>query len=297
MVEHIHIIGCGAIGSLLAAKAQLNKYPVVRHIRSEPVTSVRLVDQQIVHLNTLQNCWPASSKGQNLIILPLKSYQVAAAIAQYVEYFPPNSGIVLLHNGMGCYESVANALTPYPVYLATTSVAAFKPSVTHCIHTGDGKTQLGAAGHTKNKAMQQSILSCFQSLLPSVQWQADVHRALWQKLAVNSLINPLTAIHNIANGQLLEPQYTEQLAGLAGEIADVTKAENLYLSKSEVLTTTFDVIRKTANNYSSMQQDVKHKKTTEIDSINGFLLDCAKKHGINCPYHQAVYQGIKAISC
>jgi 2-dehydropantoate 2-reductase len=64
-----------------------------------------------------------------------------------------------------------------------------------------------------------------------------------------------------------------------------------------VLTTTFDVIKNTAKNYSSMQQDVKNKKTTEIDSINGFLLDCAKKHGINCPHHQAVYQGIKAISC
>lgn len=295
MFKHIHIVGSGAIGSVLAAKAQLKQYSIVRHLRSEPVESVRLLDGQNVTMDTQLNSWPESSDYESVIILPLKSYQISAAINEYVELFPKKSAVVLLHNGMGCYEQVASRLNSHYVYLATTSMGAYKPSAIECIHTGAGKTIVGAAGYTNNDLLHQSVMDFFQSLLSPVFWEDNIQKALWQKLAINSIINPLTAIHNILNGELLEPHYSAQLIQLASELTSVALAENQPISEAEVLTMTREVIQKTANNYSSMRQDVHNKKITEIDSINGFVLNCAKKHGIDCPTHRAVYEQVKAL--
>lgn len=296
MFKHIHIIGSGAIGSLLAVNAQLTHSKVIRHIRGTAVESVTLLNGSSIKLETMTNYWPQSFAEESLIILPLKSYQIAHAINQYANCFPKNSAVVLLHNGMGCYQQIAHELSEHFVYLATTSQGAFKPSEIECVHTGTGKTTIGAVGINQSRSVHQAVLSCFQSWLPPTQWDLNINAALWQKLAINALINPMTAIENIANGALKDKKYLALLTRLADELAVVARAENIHLDSASILTTTLDVIKSTANNFSSMHQDVKYKRKTEIDAINGFILERAKGHDIPCPSHQAVYDKIKRLA-
>lgn len=296
MFKHIHIIGSGAIGSLLAAKAQKDDLIVTRHLRSRAVESVTLLDNNIVELQTLKNYWPQNQTNDCLIILPLKSYQISNAVIDYVDQFPLNSAVVLLHNGMGCYEQVADLLSEHFVYLATTSHGAYKPSPTACIHTGVGNTMVGAAGFKRSKQNQQEVIQCLQSWLSPTYWQLNIHSALWQKLAINALINPLTALKNIKNGELSDQKYLALLTHLAAELSLVAGAEKNHLPQTDILKAALEVIDNTANNYSSMHQDMKHGRQTEIDAITGFVLACANKHGIACPHHQALFDDIKGLA-
>lgn len=295
MIEQTHIIGSGAIGSLLAANAQLQKMNLVRHVRDTVVNTVTLRDGENVHLNTAINDWQQPKQGLALVILPLKSYQIVPALEQYLASIPTGSAIVLMHNGMGCFEHVANLLANHYVFLATTSHGAFKPSNSKCIHTGLGTTNIGTAGSRKNNQISNAILSWFEQVIPPVTWQANIYHALWHKLAINALINPLTALHDIRNGELLDEQFTSILEALAGELANVTDAEGIELDKDQILTKTNAVIEATASNYSSMHQDVKHQKRTEIDAITGYILQRADKHAIKCPTHRALYEKVVAL--
>jgi 2-dehydropantoate 2-reductase len=59
---------------------------------------------------------------------------------------------------------------------------------------------------------------------------------------------------------------------------------------------TKDVIRDTSDNYSSMLQSIKKRKKTEIDSINGKLVDIGKKYGIDTKLNEILVYLISSIS-
>ena len=295
MIDQAHIIGSGAIGSLLSANVQEKGTQVVRHVRSSTVECVTLYSGDKVRLVTKINDWQSISDNNALVVFPLKSYQIAAAIDEYLEFIPTACPIVLLHNGMGCYQSIAEKLSSHNVYLATTSHGAFKPTQYECVHTGLGLTNIGPATPNQHTKFDELVKNWFQQVLPPVSWHQNIEPALWQKLAVNALINPLTALHDIRNGQLASDQFRPQLEALAVELTAVANAENIDLSSQAVLATTFEVIKATANNFSSMHQDIHYRKPTEIDAITGYILQCADKHAKKCPNHRALYERVMAL--
>ena len=107
-------------------------------------------------------------------------------------------------------------------------------------------------------------------------------------------MNPLTAQHNISNGQLLEPRFVDAVAQLSDEVyqvisnLDASDAE----SKESFRRRLQQVIELTAANHSSMQQDLAHGRKTEIDYITGFILEHA--NGIPVPVSQQLYNEIKS---
>ena len=132
------------------------------------------------------------------------------------------------------------------------------------------------------------LIIALNTILPSVEWRNDIHTALWNKLAINSVINPLTAIHQCRNGKLANDQFKKQISILIKEISQVLNAENIAISHQSVVDNVYRVIESTAQNFSSMHQDIAHHRTTEIDFITGYLIRTAQKHGLNTPHHYAV---------
>lgn len=115
--------------------------------------------------------------------------------------------------------------------------------------------------------------------------------AIWKKLAVNCVINPLTVIYNCRNGDL--QKYMPHVVALVKEIAYVMEAEGYSTSSDSLLHYVTNVICMTADNYSSMYQDVLAQRHTEIDYITGYLLKMARKHGISLTENSHVFETIK----
>ncbi len=106
------------------------------------------------------------------------------------------------------------------------------------------------------------LAEVLQSVLPDVAWHNNIHSAIWRKLAVNCVINPLTALKGCKNGDLRD--YTQEVAAICREVAAVMEREGIHTSAENLLFYVEQVIESTAENISSMLQDVRAQRHTEI---------------------------------
>jgi 2-dehydropantoate 2-reductase len=102
-----------------------------------------------------------------------------------------------------------------------------------------------------------------------------MRRRRWEKLAVNAGINAPTALARTPNGALAEGEIATTARAAAREVAQVARDSGVELSPATAAAAVTDVARTTAANTSSMYQDVEAGERTEIDAINGYVLDRA----------------------
>ncbi len=298
----IGILGVGAIGQLLAhqlAAAGLEPWllprantPSLAEQGEEQVYTLELGDQS---LQTSFLCLAQDSsklKQLELLLVTVKAYQVEAALEPLLPKLPPDCRILLLHNGLGPHQSLAAELNGRPLSLGTTSQGALKLSSNHIRQTGSGLTQIGdLIGAPMPEAMKTVLLNA----IPGSQWSDAILEALWQKLAVNAVINPLTAIHRVNNGALAAPEFEGTICAILDELLQVAKQEGIALTFDALHARVKEVIRLTAANYSSMYQDLKHGRKTEIDYINGYLQQRAEQYGLTLPINSELLAQIKAL--
>lgn len=69
--------------------------------------------------------------------------------------------------------------------------------------------------------------------------------------------------------------------------------EGVHTDKAELTEYIYSIIHNTSDNYSSMLQDIRHHRRTEIDYITGFLIIKARAHGLSTPENDRLYHLIK----
>jgi 2-dehydropantoate 2-reductase len=292
-----HIIGRGSIGLLWASElCKLNHQVNLIVKNHQGPSTVQLTD--LTSNTGVQSQFTVTLSGYDsletihTLLVPLKAYDILAAIEQIKPRLTPQTVIILCHNGMGTIEQVQQLLgTQQPLLFATTTHGAYRLSAAHVRHTGLGETKMGRFCPALTKQLTQIL----DKVLTPVTWHEDINAVLWQKLAINCVINPLTASLNVKNGQLADVQYEQTINSLCNEIATVANACGIGFVAGDLRDNCYKVIKGTANNYSSMHQDVKAGRTTEIDYINGYLLDKASQFGIEAPANEALYQAIKTL--
>ena len=289
------IVGKGAIGGLIGFKCHQLGYEYQHIIRTQQQQSLKVTDIAGKSHSLTPNTSVITKPAQfDLLILPVKAYQVLAVLKQLQPFILPNHVIVLLHNGMGTIEQVRNKLPNNPLIAATTNYGAFKPDANTLIETGLGQTHLGWLGNIET-VLKQSIEPMLSELLPPSVWHQDINLALWKKLAINAVVNPLTAIHNIKNGELAGLKYSDNISNICCEIAAVMRALDYSINSAQLIENVLQVITATANNYSSMHQDIKFKRQTEIAFINAYVTSKARELNIKVPHNQQLVEQIRQL--
>jgi len=120
---------------------------------------------------------------------------------------------------------------------------------------------------------------------------ADIEKEEWRKLVVNSVVNPLTAILKVRNNDIGVTSLRKARHGIIEECSRVAEAEGAHLDRGFEA----EVERKIRGytNFSSMYQDIAKGKRTEIDFLNGTIVDLGRKHGIRTPVNETLVGLIK----
>jgi len=298
-VARIAILGAGAIGQLLyhklslsAQKSAENEVAFIGRASPTHQQNLSFIDPlQQIHgsIATVLSPDDDSLVQVELLLVCVKAYQVEQALIPLLAKLSPRCHIVLLHNGLGPHLPVAHALSQFQqqgLSLGTTSQAALKLSQWQVKHSGIGVTQLGHYCGTSMSAGLKARLNGLQTDTQPLEWHQPVLPVLWQKLAINAVINPLTALNHCTNGQLAAPEYQSQISAIIDELVQVAKQEGIALDNAAITARVYQVIKLTAANYSSMYQDVAHNRATEINNINGYICQQAQVHHLNVPNNQ-----------
>lgn len=287
-----HVLGAGAIGSLFAASLTRAGVDCTLLLRNNPggARDLRIEENGQVITSRL-TCSAVDDPGPiNRLLLTTKAHQALDALLAVKQRLGDDTTIVLMMNGMGIYEEVCARLTGARVYCATTTEGAYRRSPDHIVHAGRGATLVGSPDGDAAPDWFHS----WQSLPVDCRWSDDIRSAQWHKLAINCAINPLTALHGCPNGDLLaNAALRRAMAGLCDEIAAVSRALGYASTAREIHATAQQVARATANNRSSMLQDVSAGRPTEIDYITGYLVSRAEAVGIPVPRNRALLEALK----
>lgn len=288
---NIVVLGPGAIGALWASHLSTSGHNVSLWGRSNDASLPIQLDNFPAQRFPNQN--KSALEHADLILVTVKAWQVEQALSPLLSSLSPDCIIIFMHNGMGAVDSLSQALRNFPVLIATTTHGALKISDTKLSHTGKGETQIGAYNTLGKKC--EFMVDVLNHSLPRVTWNEHIQQALWQKLAINCAINPLTALEQCRNGDLAKDQYQAKLSAIIKEVCAIMSAEGINVSSHELGLTVKKVIIATAKNYSSMHQDIANRRRSEIDFITGYVIEMAKQHHIDTPENEALYQAIKQI--
>ncbi len=301
----IAVIGPGALGCLLAASLACRSAHAVHLLDHDPERAARLAQLGIlleeggnIHQCRLTVSADAKQIGTaDLVLLCVKSHAVPSCLAQAADLFSDQTILLAFQNGIGHIAPLAEQLHTTCWGLGVTAQGATLVAPNHVRHGGSGLTRIGlldaaatACPFLLDGAATALTLAGFETVVVP-----DIMTHIWAKLLVNAGINALTAILGCSNGGLLAlPAAKAKLIAAVTEAAAVARAKGIPLACDPV-THTLEVCRATSGNLSSMLQDVRRKRRTEIDAINGAVVAEARRYGIPVPVNEELVSAIKEI--
>ncbi|POT58410.1 2-dehydropantoate 2-reductase [Citrobacter amalonaticus] len=284
----ITVLGCGALGQLWLTALCKHGHEVQGWLRvSQPYCSVNLIETDGTVFNeSLTANDPDFLATSDLLLVTLKAWQVSDAVKGLSSVLPETTPILLIHNGMGTIEELLNI--PQPLLMGITTHAARRDGNV-IVHVASGTTHIGPA--REQDGDYSYLADILQSVLPDVAWHDNIRAEMWRKLAANCVINPLTALWNCPNGALRD--HPEEVMLICQEVAAVIEREGYHTSADHLRYYVEQVIDATAENISSMLQDIRALRHTEIDYITGYLLKRARTHGLAVPENARLFEMVK----
>jgi len=276
----ILVFGAGSLGSLLGGLlAKTHDVTLVGrdpHVRTVRESGLRIEGE--LSLTVRPGAATTVPNGHyDLVLVTVKAGDTAAAAQELSSACASTDtdvgAVWSLQNGLGNEERLAAGL-PCPVLAGTCTYGArvVEPGVVRC--TGVGEVTVGpVAGGVS--VLADSVGEAASAAGIETTAATDMPRRRWEKLAVNAGINAVTALARVENGALVDGPARETARAAARETAVVAREAGVDLDPDRVAERVTDVAETTAANVSSMRADVEAGRPTEIDAINGAVVDRA----------------------
>ncbi|MGQ7274590.1 ketopantoate reductase family protein [Marinobacter sp. V034] len=231
----------------------------------------------------------------DLVLVTTKAPDALEALRRFSSCIGDNTPILLFQNGMGSQQAIAETWPHMPVIAASTTEGAYLDDQGKVIHAGKGSTWLGGLTPSgQSKAALGADLLTHSGL--DIQIDANIERRLWMKLAINAGINPFTAILDCPNGGIIgQPFFETRIGDVCTEVSRVMTLHNYPCTAEMLEDEVRTVAQRTAANSSSMRQDVKAGRSTEIEMMNGFIVSESERQGLDAPVNRFLANKVKAL--
>ncbi len=291
----IAILGVGAMGSLFGARLALAGEDVV------------LIDIDPVHIGAIQAHGlrleaddgdrrvkvPAGRASDftdpiDLLILFTKARHSAAALRDAGHLLGPQSWILTLQNGLGAGERAAAAAPGRQVAIGMTDWPADLKGPGHVASHGSGLIRFWSFDGADHQMLGR-IDAVLQSAGLSSRVDPDVAVAIWEKVIFNAALNPVAALTRLTVGGMAVSRDGSVLTDtVLAEAFAVARAADIAVNESRVRAAVAHAYREHGPHQPSMLKDLLAGRATEIDVINGALLDLGQAHGLPMPVNETL---------
>jgi 2-dehydropantoate 2-reductase len=298
---NVAVFGVGAMGSLFGSHLNEVAYVTligswaeqIETVRRDGLTVTYPDGHQISHFLRITSDL-AEIPPADLALILVKSHQSACAARQAAQVLKPDGLAITLQNGLGNLETLTEAVGPQRAGLGITAQGATMLAAGHLYYAGPGSTHLAKIPNHQVKQLAE-VAALFNTAGLETTLVDNADSLVWGKLAVNAGINPLTALLEVPNGALTEDEQLRQMmSAAANEVAEVAAAQGIRLPYDDAARRAGEVSKATANNRSSMLQDVSRHAPTEIEAISGAVVRFGRRLGIPTPVNEFLLRLVKA---
>ena len=289
------VFGAGAMGSLIGGLLA-QKHDVTLVARKAHVEAIRK-QGLVIHGRTELRVEPravetaADAYRPDVVLLTVKSYDTETAVRE-LRPFWQTATILSLQNGLGNVEQLACAADRVLGGVTYHGVTFVGPG--EVTHAGTGDTVVGPIkGSSPEEA--ERIRAAFEGCGLAATVTEDIQRVLWTKAVVNACFNPITGLLRVRSGALgRSGELMECCRWVVDEAVAVARGEGIDLAPDALMERVRAVASATAENKSSMLQDLERGRRTEIDAINGWIAQKGAEHGLACPVNRTLTLLVKA---
>jgi 2-dehydropantoate 2-reductase len=222
----------------------------------------------------------------------------AADLSRHREILGDGGKIVLFQNGWGNAEIFAEHFPKDQIYSARVITGFSRPEnnvVEVTVHADS--IHLGSLFASDLAPMAPLAEAITKGGIPA-EVVPEVGKDLWAKMLYNCALNPLGAIFGVPYGDLAEVSASREIMeALIGEIFAVMKAAGYrthWSTPDEYRAVFYErLLPPTARHVSSTLQDIRAKKSTEIEALSGAVVRLGEEVGVPTPTNATLYRMVK----
>jgi len=292
---HIAVMGAGAVGCYYGALLARAGHTVTLIARPAHVQAVEQQQGLLLESNVftglvaVRAATEASAvKSAQLVLFCTKSTDTESAGQDMAPHLAPGAVVWSLQNGVDNAQRLAQVLgrpvVPVVVYVATAMAA---PG--HVRHLGRGELLVGP--HPDHAP----LLAALTQAGINVQESSNVAQALWAKLVLNCVYNPLSAITNLSYAPLLGSPGADMepvVRDIVQECLNVAHASGITLP-ADTLDKVLQLAASMPQQKSSTAQDLARGKRSEIDHLNGFIVREGERLGVATPVNRLLHRLVR----
>ncbi len=296
------VVGCGAVGSLFAANlATLPELEVwAFDLAREHVEAINRDGLRLTGAGEVVGKVTATTDAAELPrcafgIVATKAMHTEAAISATAHAFVEGS-VATVQNGIGNEEVLARHVERV---IRGTTFPAGKITAPGVVQWDvKGETTLGPFEPQPAAAAEIERLAeaCTRAGMPT-QAVADARGPQWRKVIFNAATNPLGALTGLTHGAVCEQLPLRRLASqLVGEGKAVAAAQGIELDSDPEALIDYAARPEVAYAHkASMLQDVEARRQTEVDFLNGGIVEFGRRYGVPTPGHELIWALVKGV--
>ena len=297
------MLGAGAVGCYfggMLARANQDVTFIARLERAKALNEYGLeMDCKAFHetVKVKASSDLALLRDADLVLLCVKSLDTEQTLSEIKSILPNTAVLLSLQNGVANIE-IASKTISNRIYAAVVYVAAGMIGQRTMKHHGRGELLIGGLGN--NTADDQENLEGIRHLFEAANVPclitSQIKRDMWLKFLVNCSFNAISGIGQIPYGEMVKsPEIVQLIEEITKEFLAVAVLEDVKISMSEALTANDSIATTMVTQVSSTAQDLSRGKKTEIDFLNGYIVELGRRHGIATPYNESVHALVKML--
>jgi 2-dehydropantoate 2-reductase len=242
----------------------------------------------------------ASSKSKDvgpvdLIVNFVKCYHTEAAITSASPMLGRDTAILTLQNGWGNADRIAAVAGKSRVMVGLTYHSGTLLGPGRVKHSGIGITHVGELDGSRSERLETAV-AAFRKAGIETNSSSRIIDEIWKKLALNVCTLPTSALLHFPAHELIQHQGTMSLMeGLLAEVVAVAKAQGINMDQAERWQAITSLLKQAIGARASMLQDVEAGRQTEIDVVNGAIVEAGRRNSVATPLNDAMVWMVKSL--
>ncbi len=299
--DNILMVGAGAVGGFFGAHLAKHHANVSFLLRPKTLAAVRdrgltirsTAGSFTVHPRAASD--PRELPRPDLVILSNKAYDLDEVLAQIGPVLTDRTVILTLQNGVDIEDRIIRALDRDQVVGGVAFIYSkiVEPGVIE--HYKRGGVTIGELMGNRSERVQ-AIAELFKQAALPCRLSDDIRRTKWEKMCWNCVFNPLTVVINDRVAKAIDdPDMLRVLHGIVAEVAAVAAGMKVALD-DDIADKVVQWTEEIRDIHTSMYDDWKAGRPTEIDSLNGYIVQRGRDLGIPTPVNEALTALVKVIT-